>query len=124
MSESLFDALGGAESVARIVDAMYDRVLADPELGPYFKNVQTQHLRKMQYEFIASALGGPVAYSGGELQAIHAKHNIAPAHFAKFVGHLADAMEAHGASPEQTDDMLGRIAMYRDRIVGSSNVDG
>lgn len=124
MSDTLFDALGGAETVAKIVDTMYDRVLADPSLGPFFENVETQRLRKMQYEFIASALGGPVTYSGGELQGIHAKHAITAQHFTQFVGHLADAMKQHGGSPEQIDDMLGRIAMYRDRIVGSANVDG
>ena len=33
-SESLFDRLGGATGVAEIVNEMYERVLADPELAP------------------------------------------------------------------------------------------
>lgn len=124
MPDPLFDALGGAENVAKIVDAMYDRVLADPTLSPFFAAVDTTRLRKMQYEFIASALGGPVSYSGSELQSVHAKHAISPQHFSQFVGHLATSMQEHGATPAQVDEMLGKIAMYRDRIVGSANVDG
>jgi hemoglobin len=123
MSE-LFDELGGAEKVALIVETMYTRVLADPELGPFFEGTDVSRLRKMQFEFIASALGGPVAYSGGELQAKHAGRGITPHHFSLFVGCLADSMKEHGATPEQIDRMLGLIAMYRDRIVGSANVDG
>ena len=116
--------MGGADKVFAIVSRMYDLVLADPELSPFFADVQLDRLRKMQYEFIASALGGPVSYSGAELQAVHAGRGITPAHFSKFVGHLANAMEEQGAGQAEIDEMLGLIAMYRDRIVGGANVDG
>jgi hemoglobin len=124
MSEKLFEELGGAEVVAGIVNQMYDAVTRDEELAPFFAQTDMQRLRKMQYEFIASALGGPVHYSGAELQGIHAGRGITPHHFSRFVGHLIDAMEDHGASKAQVDQMLGMVAMYRDRIVGSANVDG
>lgn len=124
MEESLFDRLGGASAVLSIVQEMYSRVLQDPELAPFFEHTDLDRLGKMQFEFMASALGGPVSYSGAELQAIHAGRGIKPTHFARFVGHLADAMEEHGASKSDIDEMLGQMAMYRDRIVGSANVDG
>jgi hemoglobin len=122
--DELFDQLGGAEGLVAIVDEMYAAVLRDEELAPFFANTDMERLRKMQFEFMASAFGGPVHYSGAELQGIHSGRGITPHHFAKFVGHLADAMEAHGASKEHVDKMLGTMAMYRDRIVGSANVDG
>jgi hemoglobin len=124
MSQSLFDAMGGAESVHAIVKTMYEAVMTDAVLAPFFANSDIQRLHQMQFEFIASALGGPVRYSGNELHAIHAGRGIQPQHFSKFVGHLADAMEQHGATSEQVDSMLGSMAMFRDRIVGSANVDG
>ncbi len=124
MSDKLFEELGGTEAIATIVDKMYDAVTRDEELAHFFAKTDMQHLKKMQFEFIASALGGPVSYSGAELQAIHAGRGITPHHFSRFVGHLADAMEENGASKAQVDSMLGTIAMYRDRIVGSANVDG
>lgn len=124
MSENLFEELGGAERIAAILDAMYAAVVEDPELAPFFEKTDMQRLRRMQFEFIASALGGPVSYSGGELQAIHAGKGITAHHFSRFVGHLADAMKVHDATPHQIDSMLGKIALYRDRIVGSANVDG
>ena len=124
MADELFDRLGGAEAVKQIVDGMYQRVLSDPELSPFFEGVELDRLRKMQYEFIASALGGPVTYGGTELQAVHRGRGITQKHFAKFVGHMATAMEQQGASKHDVDEMLGRLAMYRDRIVGGVNVDG
>jgi hemoglobin len=124
MTSSLFERVGGAEVVYRLVAAMYDGVLADPELQPFFQNVHLERLRKMQFEFIASALDGPVGYSGAELQAVHAGRGITAHHFARFVGHLASAMEREQIDPEIIDQMLGRMAMLRDRIVGAANVDG
>lgn len=118
MAEELFSRLGGAEAVSSIVDRMYDKVFADPDLAPFFENVEQKRLRRMQYEFIASALGGPVTYSGSELQSVHAGLDITPQQFATFVGYLADSMEEHGASQGDVDEMLGRIALYRDQIIG------
>lgn len=124
MESTLFEDLGGAETVVAIVDTMYDAVLADEELAPFFSQTNTERLRRMQFEFLASALGGPVQYSGAELQSIHANRGIGAKHFARFVGHMADAMEKHGASKKQVDEMLGKVALFRDRIIGNANVDG
>ena len=122
--DQLLERIGGVNAVAEIVREMYDLVLQDAELSPFFANVDMERLQRMQFEFIASALGGPVSYSGAELQAIHANRGIAPHHFATFVGHLATAMERRGVDQGDIDNMLGQMAMYRDRIVGSANVDG
>ena len=124
MEDSLFDRLGGAETVLEMVNEMYARVLQDDELAPFFKNTDMKRLREMQFEFLAAALGGPVRYSGSELQAIHAGRGITPHHFSRFIGHLADAMQEHGSTKVQINEMLGHVAMYRDRIVGGANVDG
>jgi hemoglobin len=122
--ETLFDMLGGPAGVAQIVHEMYSRVLADPELAPFFERVEMERLRRMQYQFIASALDGPVNYSGGELSAIHKGRGITGHHFAKFCGHFADALEAHGASSFEVNQALGRLSTYKDKITGETNIDG
>ncbi len=66
----LFEQLGGVEAIAEIVNDMYRRILADPKLGPFFEKTPLDRLRHMQYEFLVSALDGPVNYSGSELTAV------------------------------------------------------
>jgi hemoglobin len=122
--ENLFERLGGAVGVAAIVRDMYDRVLEDPELAPFFAATSMERLHRMQYQFIASALDGPVEYSGAELTAVHRGRGITAQHFAKFCGHFADAIEAHGASPRDVDQALGRLATYKDKVTGEVNLDG
>ncbi|MCL4159562.1 UNVERIFIED_CONTAM: hypothetical protein GTU68_019244 [Idotea baltica] len=103
---------------------MYERVLADPDLADFFEGIGVERLRHMQFQFLASAFGGPVNYAGAELTQIHAKHAISGKHFAKFCGHFADALEANDIAPRDVDDALGRLAMYKDKVTGETNVDG
>jgi hemoglobin len=125
MSEkTLFDSLGGPAGVAQIVHEMYSRVLADPELAPFFEHVEMDRLRRMQYQFIASALDGPDDYTGAELNAIHKGRGITGHHFAKFCGHFADALEANGASRFEINQSLGRLSTFKDKITGETNIDG
>lgn len=123
-SDSLFDRLGGATGVAELIQEMYRRVLNDPELAPFFKNVPMDRLHRMQFQFIAAALDGPAEYTGAELSAIHRGRGITGHHFAKFCGHFADAAEASGAASSDIDSALGRLAIYKDMITGEANVDG
>lgn len=123
-SSELFTRLGGTETLTSVVRDMYERVFADEELGHFFEGVEKDRLASMQFHFLASAFGGPVKYSGGELTDIHRPLKISSQHFAKFCGHFADALEASGATPRDVDDALGRLAIYKDKITGESNVDG
>jgi hemoglobin len=122
--DRLFDQLGGVEGVEQIVRVMYDRVLHDPELAPFFENADLERLRRMQFQFVAAALGGPVVYSGPELRLAHGKVGVTNHAFAKFCGHLADAMEERGIGPNDVNAVMARLSMYKDPIVGQANVDG
>jgi hemoglobin len=122
--DDLFARLGGASGLSEIVAAMYERVLSDPELSGFFRGVLADRLHKMQFQFLASAFGGPVQYTGAELTQIHKSHAITGQHFAKFCGHFADALDAKGVAPRDVDDALGRLAMFKDKVTGESNVDG
>ncbi len=123
-STKLFERLGGASALADVVRDMYDRVLNDPELSPFFENTSMDRLHRMQYQFLASAFDGPVEYAGAELTAIHSGRGITGKHFAKFCGHFADALEEHGVPARDVDLALSRLAMFKDKITGDANFDG
>mgnify|MGYP001823588115 FL=1 len=80
----LFARLGGAHGLAEVVHEMYAHVLEDPELAPFFKGVSMERLHHMQYQFLATAIDGPVEYKGAEHTAIHSGRGITAHHFARF----------------------------------------
>jgi len=122
--QDLLQQLGGQDGLHRVVDEMYVRVLADDELGSFFTGVPMEKLVRMQTEFIASITSGDIQYTGADLMRVHQGRGITRHHFPKFCGHLAAALEEHQVSPHAIDQVLGRLAMYSDKITGSTNVDG
>ncbi|MGE9270015.1 MAG: group I truncated hemoglobin [Verrucomicrobiales bacterium] len=119
-STNLFDRVGGAEGVEHLVHAFYERVLEDPELGPFFQEVPLSHLQTMQKEFFSEALGGPLYYSGRSLRQVHAGRGITKAHLRRFTQHLLDTLQAERGDLELTDQDLhgiySRIALEADRV--------
>jgi len=43
--QTLFERVGGEQTVAELIDQFYDRVVADPERKPFFTNVSMVKLR-------------------------------------------------------------------------------
>jgi hemoglobin len=120
----LFERLGGAPELAAMVQEMYQRVLDDPDLAPFFENASMERLHRMQFQFLASAFDGPVEYAGSELTAIHRGRGITSQHFAKFCSHFADVLESRGIDNRDIDMALGRLATFKDRITGDVGIDG
>ena len=42
--KTLFEQIGGAETVAQLIDQFYDRVLGDEELAPFFEQTSMDRL--------------------------------------------------------------------------------
>jgi hemoglobin len=122
--ESLFDRIGGDVAVARLVEAFYDRVLADPELAPFFAVTPMEKLVRMQHEYFAAALGGPEAYSGSALRAAHAGRAIGQRHYARFAGHLLDTLDEMLADPDDIAEITNRLTIHTDDILGDATIDG
>ena len=121
---SLYARVGGAEVVAELVDAFYERVLADPELGPFFAKSDLDKLRAMQREFFSVALGGPVTYFGRPLAYAHRGRGIERRHLQRFTEHLLATLEGLGIGERDVHDVIDRINVYSSDILGGHGTSG
>ncbi len=122
--QALFDRVGGEDGVDRMVEAFYARVLADAELAPFFADASMEVLRRMQREFFAAALDGPIRYTGRPLSEVHAGRGIRVRHLARFVDHLLATLRDQGIDEDDTYEIISRINTYADEITGETGVDG
>jgi hemoglobin len=99
-----YDAVGGGAAVSAVVNDFYRRVLADPQLAPYFEGVDMVRLKRHQALLVTQVLGGPENYTGRPLGEAHAGLGIDHDDFTAVVGHLAAAMKDAGVP----DDIIGR----------------
>jgi len=121
---TLFERVGGEQMIAEVVDDFYDRVLADPELKPFFRNTSIDKLRSMQREFFGAALDGPITYTGKPLSHVHHGRGITKHHFTLFVNHLLDTLRDRGINDQDVTDIISRIRIYADEITGDISSAG
>lgn len=95
-----YERIGGGRAVAGVVDHFYELVLSDPDLSPFFVDVDMARLKRHQVLLISQALGGPAAYDGRDLGAAHAGMAITEDHFGRVVNHLVAALTDAGVEPE------------------------
>ena len=115
---TLFERIGGEQMIAEVVDEFYDRVLADPDLKPFFRNTSMDKLRRMQREFFGAALDGPITYRGKPLSHVHHGRGITKHHFTLFVNHLLDTLRYRGINDQDVTDIISRISTYANEITG------
>jgi len=121
---TLFERVGGEKAIAGLIHDFYDRVLADPELKPFFKHTAMAKLRRMQREFFSAALDGPITYTGRPLSHVHHGKGITKHHFALYVNHLLDTLRDCGINDQDVNDIIDRINTYADEITGESGHTG
>lgn len=121
---TLFERIGGEDAVSELLFAFYQRVLADPELGPFFADTPIEKLRVMQREFFAAALDGPIGYTGRPLSEVHAGRGIKPRHLARFLEHLMATLVDRDIEEADRYEIYSRINTYADEITGTTSVDG
>ncbi len=118
-ARSDYDRVGGGRAVSAVVDAFYERVLADPQLVPFFTGADMTRLKRHQVLLISQALGGPAEYDGRELHTAHAGLDISADDFSRVVDHLVTTLEEAGVEP----DIIGRVGAVlgstKDDIVGA-----
>ena len=64
MNESIYERIGGEESINLAVDIFYKKVLSDIRIKHFFEDVNMEKLGTMQKEFLTFAFGGPNKYTG------------------------------------------------------------
>ena len=121
MGISYDDDIEKAMSVMSGIMDRDDRVLADPELRPFFENTSLDKLMLMQKEFFAAALDGPMGTGDPDLAKIHQGMGIGRKHVTLFVNHLISVLdERHAINRRDAMDIVFRIATFSDQVMGES----
>jgi len=121
---TLYERIGGQPAVGELIDRFYAKVVADPQLAPFFAHTALDKLRAMQREFFAAALDGPQDYSGLSLAQAHAGRGISSNDFSRYVSHLLETLNELGLPQRDIMAVVDRIATYAGDITGQANEAG
>ena len=113
--DGLYRQFGEKEGLTKIVDDMYDNVLADPRTAPYFDNAPVKRIKQKLVEQLCVLLEGPCTYTGRTMKRSHEGQNIDRAAFNALVEDLQAAMDKNGVPFRAQNKLLAKLApMYRD----------
>ena len=115
--QSLYDKLGGSETVKAVVEEFYRRVLGDGSLAPVFNGLDMGRLKRHQALFFSQALGGPKQYDGRDMYEAHKKFLITDAQFDAVAGHLVGTLQHFNVGQQDIDTVVGVVAPLRRYIV-------
>lgn len=121
MEKSLFQRIGGEAAVKSTVIKMYDKILDDDLLAPFFENIDVDALRLSQSAFVTYAFGGPSNYTGKGLRQAHksaVENGLSGQHFDRVATHLKTAMEELGVPANLIDEALAIVGTTRADVLG------
>jgi hemoglobin len=118
MDQSLYEKVGGAEAIEKVVNYFYhELVLKDETVNQFFEETDMDKQIRHQAKFISFALDGPNQYSGKSMAKAHEGMHLQPEHFNAIVKHLHDALAHFGVSEADIDTALTKVATLRDDIL-------
>ncbi|WP_433192155.1 group I truncated hemoglobin [Nocardia sp. CA-107356] len=120
---SIYDKIGGHETLEVIVEDFYSQILADAELVKFFTGTNMSRLKGKQVEFFAAALGGPTPYISAPMKQIHQGRGITFHHFVRAAVHLEAALSGTGGPADIVEDSLDTIAPQAIDIASSPAMD-
>jgi hemoglobin len=124
MSErSLFDELGGTETLKRVHKIFYDKIYAHPWIGQFFAHVSQEIIESQQSDFMAQAMGGPARYCGAFPVAAHKHMNISQELFELRHSLLVESLREAGLSDDHQAKWLRIDGAFKAGIVKKSFSD-
>lgn len=121
MRNTIYDEIGGAGAVTAVVDAFYERLIADPDLMAYFAGRDMAGLKAHQRALVTVALGGTSEeYNGRMMQPAHAGLAITHEAFDKVLDHLEAVLTGAGVAPVTAAKVLAILQPLRTDVVESS----
>lgn len=114
---SLYDRLGGVNSITAVVENFRDRVAGDDRINQKFAKTDLVRLRKMLIDQVCEAAGGPCRYTGRSMKEAHAGMGVTSGEFDALVQDLVATLNQFSVGKKEQDDVLAVLGPLEADIV-------
>ncbi len=113
--QSLYERLGGQETVNTVVETFYRKVLTDDRISDYFDDTDMDQQIAKQKSFLSMVFGGPANYSGRDMREAHkhlVKKGLNDSHVDVVIELLGSSLKDHGVA----DCDIATVAKIADSV--------
>ena len=116
-NRSLYDRLGGKDSITAVVDDFVTRVAADTRINRFFAHANVPRLKQMLVDQICQASGGSCTYSGKDMKTAHQGMGITESDFDALVQDLVASLDAFKVGEREKGELLAVLGPMKKDIV-------
>src|SRR3970282_921319 len=118
MTTTLYQRLGGAEGIARLVDDLSTAHLNTPTVKTRFENIKDmEHTKRMAREFFCAGSGGSELYTGKDMLAAHKGMNISEQEYLAVMDDIVGAMNKHKLDEATKNDVIAILYSLKGNII-------
>jgi hemoglobin len=115
---TLYQRLGGAEGIARLVDDAVATHLANPLVKSRFEQIKDmEHIKKVSREFFSAGSGGPSTYTGKGMLGAHKGMNISEQEYLAVTDDIMLAMDKNSIDADSKKDVLAILYSLKGDII-------
>ena len=121
MNPTLFEKVGGKETVDKAAKYLYVNVLRDDRLKRFFEGTDMQKQERMMGAFLTNILGGPSLYVGKHMQRAHAdsvKDGLSGEHVDAMMECVSAALRELKIETDLISEVIKTIEKHRDSVLG------
>ncbi len=116
----LYERLGGYDVIAAAVDHLFQRLIADPMIGVYWKGHSTDSRkrdRQLLVDYLCQVSGGPVAYQGRDMKTAHEGLQITEREWQIFLIHTLATAHRFQMPEREREELLDIFIRLKPGIV-------
>jgi len=118
MSTTLYQRLGGANGIAKLVDDVMAAHLINPVVKTRFENIKDlDRAKKMAREFFCAGSGGPEPYTGKDMLTAHKGMNVSEQEYLAATDDNVGAMEKNKLSDDTKKDVIAILYSLKGNII-------
>ena len=117
---TLYARLGGYDAIAAVADDLLPRLIADAQLGRFWKHRGDDGVRRekqLLVDFLCASAGGPLYYTGRDMATSHRGMRISESDWSIFLGHVNATLDRFAVPPRERAEVLGFIESTKPQIV-------
>jgi hemoglobin len=114
---SLYERLGGLESITSVVDSFVGRCASDDRINRKFERSDVPRLKKMLVDQVCEATRGPCTYTGRDMRPTHDGMAVTAGEFDALVEDMVLTLGEFDVPRAEQQELLGLLAPMRGDIV-------
>jgi hemoglobin len=119
-SESLYARLGGYDAIRAVSENLVGRLMKDERLGRFWAHRGEDGVQRelqLLVNFLCSATGGPMVYTGRDMKTSHKGMRIDEQDWSAFFGHLHATLDHFGLTGDLREAVVNFVASTKTDIV-------